>query len=226
MILQDAFLPEPSAAVAVIVALPFFTAVTVPFDETLAIFLLEDVQITFLLLAFFGVRVAFNLIFLPCVIFAVFLFRVTFVTGVPTLTVITVFFFAFTFDDTVILAVPFFFAVILPLDDTVATFVLLDLKTTFLDTLELLVDTLTLSDFDFPFFKVSVPDGRFVTLTAVTLPVFDVAASAVIDGVISVRTIAIARMIAPKRRSFECFFICLSFLFLRPLYIEIIKWCV
>jgi hypothetical protein len=97
VILDVAFLPEPSAAVAVIVALPAFLAVTLPAEETVATFLLEVFHKTFLLLAFLGVTVAFNLrVFLTFKV-AFFLFYLILVTGVPTVTVITTFFFLLAF---------------------------------------------------------------------------------------------------------------------------------
>lgn len=60
VIIQVAFLPL-SLLVAVMVALPFLTAVTLPFRLTLAILGLLDDQVIFVLYAFFGVTLAFSL---------------------------------------------------------------------------------------------------------------------------------------------------------------------
>jgi hypothetical protein len=48
VILQVTFLPLPSAAVQVIVAVPFFLAVTFPLEDTVATLVLLDFQVTFL----------------------------------------------------------------------------------------------------------------------------------------------------------------------------------
>jgi len=98
VILQVAFLPDPSFAVAVIVTVPSFFAFTTPLLVTVATFLLDDFHTTALLLAFFGVTVAFKVCFLPIVI--VDLFSFTLVTGVPTVTVIVHFFFLSAFEIT------------------------------------------------------------------------------------------------------------------------------
>jgi hypothetical protein len=45
--LQVTFLPLPSAAVQVIVAVPFFLAVTFPLGDTVATLVLLDFQVTF-----------------------------------------------------------------------------------------------------------------------------------------------------------------------------------
>ena len=55
---QVAFFPEPSAAVAVMVAVPLATAVTRPVALTVATLSLLLLQVTFLLLAFSGRTVA------------------------------------------------------------------------------------------------------------------------------------------------------------------------
>ena len=55
---QVADLPEPSAAVAVIAAVPALTAVTVPSGATVATEVLEDAHFKSLLAAFSGVTVA------------------------------------------------------------------------------------------------------------------------------------------------------------------------
>ena len=122
-----AFLPEPSAAVAVILAVPFFLAVTLPAEDTVAIFLLEVFQITFLLEAFFGVTVAFNFkVFLTFNV-AFVLFNLILVTGVPTMILIATFFFLLAFAYAVTVAFPFFLAFTTPFLETVTTFLLLDL---------------------------------------------------------------------------------------------------
>jgi hypothetical protein len=48
VILQVTFLPFPSAAVQVIVAVPFFLAVTFPLEDTVATLVLLDFQVTVL----------------------------------------------------------------------------------------------------------------------------------------------------------------------------------
>ena len=100
VILQVAFLPEPSFAVAVIVTVPAFFAFTTPLLVTVATFLLDDFHTTALLLAFFGVTVAFKVCFLPIVIVDLVLFSFTLVTGVPTVTVTVHFFFLSAFEIT------------------------------------------------------------------------------------------------------------------------------
>ena len=100
VILQVAFLPEPSFAVAVIVTVPAFFAFTTPLPDTVATFVLDDFHTTALLLAFFGVTVAFKVCFLPTVMVDFVLFSFTLVTGVPTVTVIVHFFFLFAFEIT------------------------------------------------------------------------------------------------------------------------------
>ena len=68
-----------------------------------------------------------------------------------------------------IVAVPFFFAVILPFAFTVATFLLLDLYATFLEIFPVAV-TFVFKVKDFPFFKVNCFAGRFVTAMVLILP--------------------------------------------------------
>ena len=67
---------EPSVVLAVIITLPALTPLTTPFD-TVAIFVLEDVQTRVLLSAFAGVTVAFTVTFLPTLTVATFLFSAT-----------------------------------------------------------------------------------------------------------------------------------------------------
>ena len=88
VILQVAFLPEPSFAVAVILTVPAFFAFTTPLLVMVAILVFELFQMIPLLLGFFGERVVFNVNDLPTFKFAFVLFSFTFVTGVPTVTLI------------------------------------------------------------------------------------------------------------------------------------------
>ena len=67
---------EPSVVLAVIITLPALTPLTTPFD-TVAIFVLEEVQTRVLLSAFAGVTVAFTVTFLPTLTVATFLFSAT-----------------------------------------------------------------------------------------------------------------------------------------------------
>ena len=69
--LHVAFFPEPSAAFAVIVAVPGAIAFTTPFAETVATFLLLDVQLNVLLVADAGATVAVRVLLLPSVIVSV-----------------------------------------------------------------------------------------------------------------------------------------------------------
>ena len=62
--LHTAFAPRPSADVTVIVALPAFFAVTIPFLFTVATVLFDVNQLNFLTVGFFGeVMVAFTFLF-------------------------------------------------------------------------------------------------------------------------------------------------------------------
>ena len=63
--LQTADLPEPSAAVAVIVAAPALTAVTVPSGATVATSSSEDAHFKALLAAFSGATVAVSVSLFP-----------------------------------------------------------------------------------------------------------------------------------------------------------------
>ena len=78
--LQLAVLP-PSSVVAVMVAVPAATAVTLPFSSTVAIFWSLVVHFTALLVAFSGATVAVRVSVLPTVRDNSVLFRVTPVTG-------------------------------------------------------------------------------------------------------------------------------------------------
>ena len=60
VIVALAYFLLPSFAVAVIVTFPTFLAVTFPFDDTVATFVFELFHVTLLLVAFFGLAVAFS----------------------------------------------------------------------------------------------------------------------------------------------------------------------
>ena len=79
--LQLALLPLPSFAVALIVAVPGPTAVTFPLESTVATAVLEDFQVTVLLLALLGLTVTVKVSVAPTFIFNVVLFNVIPVTG-------------------------------------------------------------------------------------------------------------------------------------------------
>ena len=127
---QVAFLP-PSAVVTVMVAVPAFFAVTMPF-ETVATVVLEDDQVTFWFVALDGLTVAVKVSVLPTIRVAVDLLSVTLVTEmVSGFTVNTqVAFLPPSAVVTVMVAVPAFFAVTMPFE-TVATVVLEDDQVTF-----------------------------------------------------------------------------------------------
>ena len=74
--LQVADLPEPSIAVAVIVAVPTLTAVTVPSGATVATSSSEDAQVKALLAAFSGATVAVSVWLFPTEIEVLVLFSV------------------------------------------------------------------------------------------------------------------------------------------------------
>ena len=122
-----AVLPLPSAAFAVIFAVPAFTRFTAPADVTVAMAILELDQVTFVLLALDGDTVALSVIVLPTFRDAVLLTDtdVTFTTGSVT---VTVHFAVTSLPSTaaaVIVAVPADTAVTRPSPETVVTFVLL-----------------------------------------------------------------------------------------------------
>ena len=58
-------MPLPSFALAVILTFPFFYAVTFPFEDTVAIFLLLEVQVSSLLIFLAGVNFAFMVVDFP-----------------------------------------------------------------------------------------------------------------------------------------------------------------
>ena len=116
----------PSLEVAVIIAVPFPTAVTFPSD-TLATFSLLDVQYNTLSVTSLGLYTAYNIAFSPVFIdnFVVFKLILSSAT-VPSSTVtFAVDVFAPSLEVAVIIAVPFPTAVTVP-SDTLATLVLLD----------------------------------------------------------------------------------------------------
>ena len=124
---QVAVLP-PSFVVTEIVAVPAFFAVTTPLEETVATVVLFEDHVTFLFDAFEGATVATSVSVSPSVKVNVVLSRVTPVTatsGALTVTV-QVAFLPPSFVVTVIVAEPAFFAVMTPVEDTVATVVLFD----------------------------------------------------------------------------------------------------
>lgn len=114
---QVAFLPLPSFAVQVIVAVPLATPVTTPVELTVATFVLEDFHVRFLFVALLGVIVAFNVSFAPFVISALDLesFILVIETKSVTVTLQVCFTFPPSVDVQVIVALPFDTPVILPL---------------------------------------------------------------------------------------------------------------
>ena len=119
--LHVAFLPLPSAALAVMVALPSFTPFTSPLEDTVAIFLLEVDQAILLLTFFVGDTFAFSVFLPPTASAAVLAFNVTFLTAAFFTTTFTVaFFFGFFLEATVIFVFPAFTPLTMPLEDTVA----------------------------------------------------------------------------------------------------------
>ena len=126
--LQAAFFPLPSAAVAVIVAVPFPMALTFPLESTVATFVLLLVHITFLISAFVGLTVTDRVCVFPTCIVRLLLFSVTLDTdffGVTTVTVQVAFSPLPSAAVALIIAVPFPLAVTFPLELTVATALLL-----------------------------------------------------------------------------------------------------
>ncbi|GFI29713.1 hypothetical protein IMSAGC013_01100 [Lachnospiraceae bacterium] len=121
--LQDAFFPVPSAAFAVMTAVPVPTPFTVPLLLTVAIFLFEVVHTTSLLPPALVSTEAFSFNVLPFAMEAEVLSSFTLVTlPLTTFTVTTAFFFLFFEELTVIFAVPAFLPVITPLAVTDAIF--------------------------------------------------------------------------------------------------------
>ena len=116
----------------VIVAEPAAFAVTTPEEETVTTEVLLDDHVTDLSVAFDGVTVAVKVCVSPTVIDNDVLFRLTPVTDTVAAFTVTahVAVLAPSFVVTVIVAVPAAFAVTTPLEDTVATVVLLDFHVT------------------------------------------------------------------------------------------------
>ena len=123
---QVAVLPA-SVVVTVIVAVPAFFAVTTPSEDTVATVMLFDDQVTDLLEAFDGFTVAVSAWVSPSVRVRDVLSSVTPVTGMTGALTVTVQVAVLPPSVvTVIVAVPAFFAVTTPEEDTVATAVLFD----------------------------------------------------------------------------------------------------
>ena len=122
----------PSFVLTVIVAEPAAFAVTTPEEDTVATEVLLEDQVTDLSVAFDGVTVAVKVSVSPTVMERELLFRLTPVTD--TFAAWTVTEHVAVFDPsvvvTVIVAVPAAFAVTTPLEDTVATVVLLEVHVT------------------------------------------------------------------------------------------------
>ena len=126
--LQEAFLFEPSIAWAVMVAVPAPTALTTPFELTVAALGLEDFQPTVFTAPFFAFTVAFNESFAPFSRVAFFCLSVTLVTGAfMTFTVIAAFFFLFDLEVTVIFVEPGLMPFMTPEALTEAILLFLDL---------------------------------------------------------------------------------------------------
>jgi hypothetical protein len=126
----------PLTGVTVIVVFPVVTPVTSPFSETVAMFGLLLLQLTFLLVALAGKTVSVNFPFAPTAMYKVGLSRDIPLTGTLPLPLVTVMsqvavLLPFTVF-TVILALPAAMPKTVPFDDTVATWVLLLLHVTFL----------------------------------------------------------------------------------------------
>ena len=105
----------------IIVAVPFFLAVTTPPDVTVAILVSELRHVIFLFVALDGIIVAFKVTVFPFSISTFVLFNFIPVTDVFTVTLHVAVLPLFVF--TVIFAVPLLFAVTTPPDVTVATLV-------------------------------------------------------------------------------------------------------
>lgn len=153
-----AFFLLPSFAVAVIVTVPFFLAVTLPLELTVAIFLLEDFHVTFVLSAVAGVTLAFKvwLFFTFMDLLPVIATFVTLTLFLLAFRVIFALFLLPSFAVAVIVAFPAFLTFTLPLLFTVATFVLLDFQVTFLFAASFGV-TVVLKLYDLPTFAFRVP---------------------------------------------------------------------
>lgn len=122
----------PSSVVAVMTAVPTFTADTFPLESTVATLELELVHVTFLFVAFDGVTVAVNLSVPPISKDSDVLFNETPVTAIVLALTVTaqVAFLLPSLVVTVIVAVPAAFAVTTPEDETAAIEVLLDVHVT------------------------------------------------------------------------------------------------
>lgn len=113
-------LNEPSLVLTVMFAVPGFFAVTTPFCETTATFLLEEPHLTSLKNASEGLTEAVRVIFLPMLIVAEVLLSLTPVTDLITVT-LTEALTVLSGENAVITAVPFDLPVTAPLELTEAT---------------------------------------------------------------------------------------------------------
>ena len=113
-------MPLPSLAVAVMVAVPLDTAVTLPFWSTVATEVFVELHVTLLSLAVLGVMVAVSVSLPPSFKLSDVLFNVTTVTYCFTVTEQVAFLPLPSLAVAVIVAVPTAFAVTTPEEDTVA----------------------------------------------------------------------------------------------------------
>ena len=121
----------PSVAVAVMVAFPFFSALTSPLLLTVAT-VLSLLAHSKLWAAFFGVAAAFSFAVPPTFSVAGAPVIVTLLTASALTVTVNVFFaLGFFFDVAVIFTLPAFFPFTTPLEDTVAIFLLLEVHFTF-----------------------------------------------------------------------------------------------
>jgi hypothetical protein len=130
--LQVAFLPLPSFALHVMVAVPVPTAVTFPLESTVATLLSLEVQLTFLLVAVDGFTVFVSVKEFPFISDNAVTFRLTLVTGFVTVTLHVAFLPLPSFALHVMVAVPAPTAVTVPDEFTVATLLSLDVQLTLL----------------------------------------------------------------------------------------------
>ena len=132
VILQVAFLPLPSLAVAVMVTVPFLMPLTIPVWVTAAIFLLLVVHLTDLLLAEAGAIVTLRVVVLPLIRVSFVLLIVSLVTGCLTVILQVAFFPLPSLAVAVMVTVPLAMPLTTPLAVTVAIFLLLVFQVTVL----------------------------------------------------------------------------------------------
>ena len=144
----------PSSVVTVIVVVPTDFAVTTPELDTVATLVLLLVHVTFLFAALLGDTVAVNVLILPFTMLIVLELKVTPLTLIGVTVTSHVAFLLPSSVVTVIVAVPTDFAVITPVEDTVATLVLLLVHVTFLFSASL-GDTAAFKDTVIPFTTVT-----------------------------------------------------------------------